>query len=257
MQRLTDIWRNLIGGREQAGQGDADDEDDPVQFSRPTNDEVDATYHNLYWTRVVSVKDGVDGEIERWPMAADIIECLDTLQEVAVDPNAEHKLIFDPIEFAQLNPGVRVSDFRLGEDTLRDWAVRGTAVRRSFKKRAEQYASMDIEVEDPVEEGRTRRGMVYSVASRNPEGLSERQIAQQMVSETVPARKYKPRHRRELSVEEQESIVQEYHVQQLPQKDIARRFRVTPQLVSYLVSESRCRTLCGLDARRRNKLEAR
>ena len=59
------------------------------------------------------------------------------------------------------------------------------------------------------------------------------------MEETWPGGKYRPRRRKELPLEEQEDIVDAYRTSFLPQKEIARRHRVTPQLVSDLVSESK------------------
>jgi transposase len=42
-----------------------------------------------------------------------------------------------------------------------------------------------------------------------------------------------------LSIEEQEEIVEEYEKKYIPQNEIAKRFRVTVQLVRDLVAESR------------------
>lgn len=52
--------------------------------------------------------------------------------------------------------------------------------------------------------------MKLSVAANNPEGLSEMQIKERSQVETWPTRKYRPRRRYELSVEEQEDIVTAY-----------------------------------------------
>ena len=49
-----------------------------------------------------------------------------------------------------------------------------------------------------------------SVASRNPEGLSESEIKKWYQQETIPGPNYKPRRRRELSLKEQEQIVNEF-----------------------------------------------
>ena len=74
-----------------------------------------------------------------------------------------------------------------------------------------------------------------SVASRNPLGLTEGQLRDILLKETVPVKKYKARRRREVSLEEREEIVDVYLKEYLPQKDIAQRHRVKTQLVSDLV----------------------
>ena len=64
------------------------------------------------------------------------------------------------------------------------------------------------------------------MASRNPEGLTEGQLREILLKETVPVKKYKARRRLEVSLEEREEIVDEYLKEYLPQKDIAQRHRV-------------------------------
>ena len=76
-----------------------------------------------------------------------------------------------------------------------------------------------------------------SVASRNPEGLTEGELRKILLKETVPVKKYKARRRLEVSLDEREEIVDEYLKEYLPQKDIAQRHRVKTQLVSDLVYE--------------------
>ena len=78
-----------------------------------------------------------------------------------------------------------------------------------------------------------------SVASRNPEGLSESEIKKWYQQETIPGPNYKPRRRRELSLKEQEQIVDEFLKKFWPQKEIARLHRVSVRLVSDLVCERR------------------
>ena len=54
------------------------------------------------------------------------------------------------------------------------------------------------------------------MASRNPEGLTEGRLRQILLEETVPARQYKARLRREVPLEEREEIVDEYLKEYLP-----------------------------------------
>ena len=63
MQRLTDIWRNLIVGQEPEDSGHVDPEDANQNDGRPSNEEVEATYRNLYWTRLVSLHNSSYSEI--------------------------------------------------------------------------------------------------------------------------------------------------------------------------------------------------
>ena len=59
------------------------------------------------------------------------------------------------------------------------------------------------------------------------------------LAETVPFRQYKVRRRKEVPLEEQEKITEAYLKEYVPQKEIARRHRVTVQLVRDLVAEAK------------------
>ena len=52
-------------------------------------------------------------------------------------------------------------------------------------------------------------------------------ISKMAKEETVPSRHYRARRRKTLSLDEQQQIVKAYMEGQLPQKEVARRFRVT------------------------------
>ena len=97
-------------------------------------------------------------------------------------------MIFDPVEFAELNPSPTIEEYKLDDDGLREWAVQGTLIRRSFKDKAEAYGRAHTDAQDHIENERSRKGLILSVASRNPEGLSERKIHQANMDEVVPSR---------------------------------------------------------------------
>ena len=64
--------------------------------------------------------------------------------------------------------------------------------------------------------------MILSVSSRNPFGISEKEMKKNYFKETIPCRSYKPRHRSSLSIEEKEEIIEAYCEKNFLQKDIAR-----------------------------------
>ena len=69
-------------------------------------------------------------------------------------------------------------------------------------------------------------------------------------------RKYRPRHRNNLTAAEQQQIVDSYVKEYIPQKEVARRFRITPQLVSNLVTDSKKRPEKLREVKAREKLRA-
>ena len=57
--------------------------------------------------------------------------------------------------------------------------------------------------------------------------------------ETIPGRQYRPRRRKDLTLDEQREIINSYNSKYLPQKEIARQFRVTVQLVRDLLDDEK------------------
>ena len=96
MQKLTDIWRDLVGRREQ------DDEEDEhshlmgSHLSQVQSQELTELYKNLYWTGVVSMQQqDLEGR-EMQPLADDIIQELNELEEEQTDSDDEWEPFFDP-----------------------------------------------------------------------------------------------------------------------------------------------------------------
>ena len=73
--------------------------------------------------------------------------------------------------------------------------------------------------------------------------------------ETAAAHRYRPRRRRGLSAAEQQEIIDAYVRQYIPQREIAKRFRVTHNLVSGLVQDSKKRPEKLRAVKEREKLQ--
>ena len=78
----------------------------------------------------------------------------------------------------------------MDDDELKEWAIKGSILRKNFRKKSEIYGRAKKSVHEEV---RSRRGQTLSVASRNPDGLSETMMKELAKQETVPCRQYRPR----------------------------------------------------------------
>ena len=126
MQGLNDIWRNLFrrapnspDERQQYQAIDADERQERAE-------EIETQFHNLYWTRLISLQYEIDENYERWPLVPDINESLTALQDNEPDPDQDHHILFDPAEFIRNNPVPIRREFELDGDTLQDLAIKGT-----------------------------------------------------------------------------------------------------------------------------------
>ena len=72
--------------------------------------------------------------------------------------------------------------------------------------------------------GRHRRGLKYSKKHHNPEGQTENDLRIEASKEKAMCRKYKKRHRKDLTPEEIEAIVAAAKVPNKLHKDIAQEF---------------------------------
>ena len=72
----------------------------------------------------------------------------------------------------------------------------------------------------------------------NLEGLPEGKLKVRRRAEKGATRKYKKRHRKELTIAMQSEIVRLYTEEHMLQREIAQRFKVAPALVGGLVREA-------------------
>ena len=81
MQGLTEIWQNLFRTRlnEPVRPNQVQDEDEEQRQQR--DEEIDESYRNLYWTRLISLQRDADERHERWPLVPDIKEALNDIAD--------------------------------------------------------------------------------------------------------------------------------------------------------------------------------
>ena len=126
MQGLNEIWRNLFrrapnspGDRQQYQSIDGDER-------QQRTEEIETLFHNLYWTRLISLQQEIDENYERWSLIPDINESLLALQDNEPVPDQSQHILFDPAEFMRNNPVPIRREFELDGDTLQDLAIKGT-----------------------------------------------------------------------------------------------------------------------------------
>ena len=118
MHRLTDIWSNLISGTNR-------NENETVQYRERMDrmERITDTFNNLYWTRVISMQDNRQ-EFDRYPMADDIVETWNEIDEIGRFDALYHKIYFDPRKFLQENPEPTIQVFKRDDDDIRHWGYR-------------------------------------------------------------------------------------------------------------------------------------
>ena len=128
MRRLTDIWENLLGG--------SDRDSGAIQRERERLDRVERVseaYQNLYWTRIISVHQNYEEDTERHALADDIIEALNEIDEVSDTLSLDHRVHFDPREFAAEHPAPTREEFDLSVEERQQWGIECARQRARIK----------------------------------------------------------------------------------------------------------------------------
>ena len=114
MQRITDLWRNLVRYHPPPREENppAADEGDDREV------EISEAYRNLYWTRLISLQRGPDQSFQRWPLAQDIVECLQEIDGLEQSDGDPPEPIFDPAEFLQREPEPSRQAYTLPDEEL-------------------------------------------------------------------------------------------------------------------------------------------
>jgi len=77
--------------------------------------------------------------MEKWPIAQDLIENLNVIEEMDEDEHRDAHIIFDSFAFAESSPAPLKQEFQLDESTLEHWAIQGSSIRAKVKLKANQY----------------------------------------------------------------------------------------------------------------------
>ena len=129
---------------------------------------------------------------------------------------------------------------------MREFAMLSAEIRAAINEKARLHQQDDeIPLDDlqpstymkALQDG--RKGMKYSTAAHNPEGLQEKEIRARYLQEKPAGRKYKHRRRCQLSSGDVEEIVAACDEGSLTQAEVAKKFKVKAALVSKLVTEAR------------------
>lgn len=135
--------------------------------------------------------------------------------------------------------------FRLGATELEAWALRAIKLREAISKKATLIAPNGHALEGSasaeraaIARGKGCPGCKRSTASHNIEGRTEKDLKRQAQTDKAFYRKFKKRHRKDLSSEEIRQIVEAAKQPFKSHKDVAQEFKLTGQLVHVLVKEA-------------------
>ena len=109
-------------------------------------------------------------------------------------------------------------------------------IRRAINEKAKEISDADGE---RIDSSRRQMENPKSKPGHNPDGLREGELLAMRKAERGLTRKYKKRTLKELPPEVRKEIVRLYNEEHQLQQDIAKDFRIQPQLVFRLVKEAR------------------
>ena len=115
-----------------------------------------------------------------------------------------------------------------------DWIQRVSALRKQIFVRSNGYRQNDQANVDDILDQRSKRKFKPSTKSKDPENLSAAERNRLEILDGGNRHRMKRRKLKDLSIDEQEEIVQQYEEAEYSGKDIAERFLITPSLVSKL-----------------------
>ena len=190
-----------------------------------------------------------------WPIGPDLADEFDFFFLDEEEELPEWQPHWDPGQFAQNKGMLKLDDWRLSEEELQALTMQAVEFRTTIDTRAKLYENIDeiprcaessslpsahVSVHDN-QASQTKSSRTLSTRASNPEGLLEKELLARERHRAPPGRKYKKRRRSELSIVEMEEIVDGYLTKGMYQADVAKFHRVTPALVSNLVTEAQRR----------------
>ena len=138
---LEDYWNIL--------QSDADEETEMLHHNEDESqlDDLTEKFKNLYWSRLISLQDFRVGEHERWPMVLDIKENSEAMAALENEEESYWELQFDPRAFCEKHGELKLADYQLSEDQLKEYAVKASTIRKEITNKATCLRTVEDESE--------------------------------------------------------------------------------------------------------------
>ena len=90
---------------------------------------MNESYHNLYWTGLISLQSTNILEFQRLSLSSHIIECLESLQQIDDTNQLNSWSIFNPADIIRGNPYPSIDEFALTEEQKYYWGYEGSKMR--------------------------------------------------------------------------------------------------------------------------------
>ena len=237
-RKITDIWKNLLGPSSQPEANDQEAADHELQEDALDEEQVMLELKHVSWTRVVALREFKDGDCRNFELAKDMIDSFHQLDEIDEEALPQLGVHFDPIKWQETNQQYHLCVYKLNEDQLKMWGEEVTEIRQKIMKKAHLYDHYAKKSPAQPEPMTGKRAQTYSTKRCNPDGLLEQQIRQREQSQAGVKSRQKKRSLKELPVKVREGIVKMYLEDNIFQVDIAKYYKISPQLVSKLIKEA-------------------
>ena len=155
----------------------------------------------------MDLQDFEAGQDRKIHMGPDLVEECSAVADLPPVEPGSWKPLFEPTRFNEANGPLTLVDFKLNPDLLRYWAETCSKMRKDITTRSEQAAHSEPIQEMEDQRARSLKGLKKSKPSHNMEHATEKELKRQRQSDNVWKKKFKKRHRKDLSVEELEDII--------------------------------------------------
>lgn len=166
------MWRDLLGSSQREQEEDELGRLLASHLSQEQSQELQEAYKNLYWSGLISMQRPEDERREMQPVAVEVIQEINDLEDEEREEAAPWQPSFDPQKLQNERELNDLEDFRLADDRLMELGQLATRLRSDFLDRA-QLALGRIQ-NPPVESSRlrTRKGVKLSKPEQKLFGCS-------------------------------------------------------------------------------------
>ena len=97
-------------------------------------------YKHIYWTRLMVIGAQPHAEERKWPLGPDIVEECQAVAALPLEEENDHWApLFEPTKFNAEHGPLKLEDYRLSADELKEWAERAVVIRASIAEKAKNF----------------------------------------------------------------------------------------------------------------------
>ena len=173
----------------------------------------------------------------RYPIEEDLLEELAMYEDKYIEEDSEWELLFNPKAFNNEFKPLTLTEYKLTEEQLRQYAIQLSQIRKKFTERAERAQDAPERAGNINVEKKSRMSIPKSSRAPDMFGRTAKDYREMARYEKYRTSSMKKRHLKTVLADERVEIAQEYHEQLMHMADVAAKHHISEDVAGKICKD--------------------